>query len=143
MFSQIDDLTAYLFRMAKNEMIDFSRKVKNYRSVIECIQLTESKYSNFTEEVIYHREIEALLQQAILLLTPERKKVYLLCKIEGLPYEEVATLLGKSTQTVKNMMHSSNECIREFINSNTNVNYKKPKKQNKHALLCLKLLKAA
>jgi RNA polymerase sigma-70 factor (ECF subfamily) len=132
-FSKIDDITAYLFRSARNEFIDHSRKEKIKHRVQQVCKEKQPGIVNATEEIIREREMEVVLQQSIQRLSPKRKKIYVLIKIEGLPYSEVAGLLGLALPTVKEMMRLSNQQVRKYINKYLGTD--KIKKYNSNKLI--------
>jgi RNA polymerase sigma-70 factor (ECF subfamily) len=78
---QIDDYKAYIFIMARNEAITHLRKVKHARNINRRLCQCHVQGVNFTEGMILQKETETLLQNAIQYLSPQRKRVYLLCKM--------------------------------------------------------------
>jgi RNA polymerase sigma-70 factor (ECF subfamily) len=144
-FYQIKDFGSYLFRSAKNELIDHIRKENSKQSAIVCLKI-QSDVSNITEELISHREMEVVLQQAIQKLTPQCKKVYLLGKIEGLPLDTLSRLLGVSPQTVKNQIRTANLQVRKYVNEKMGTERARKytvTKVKKHSFPEIKSLKAA
>src|SRR5690606_14417213 len=73
---------------------------------------TRSEAYQHIEEEVFNKEAEAFLQKTISQLPPQRQKIYALCKIEGLSYEQVATKLGISPATVQDHMVKANRFIK-------------------------------
>jgi RNA polymerase sigma-70 factor (ECF subfamily) len=141
---QIDNYEAYLYMMARNEAITHLRRLKQTRSVNQLLTRNQVEGVNFTEEVICQKETEVLFQKAINNLSPQRRKVYVLGQLERLPREEIAKLLGISPFTVKEIMRTSTQQIREFINLHLDDNKRQVKqKATKHKMPSLKALQAA
>ena len=72
-----------------------------------------------------HQEVEYqyhLINEAIENLPPKKKKVFILCKLEGMTYEEAATSLGISPHTVKEYVSSSLKFIKEYSLSRHTLN---------------------
>ncbi|MBB6498309.1 RNA polymerase sigma factor [Pedobacter cryoconitis] len=90
----------YLFGMARNTLTDFYRKVKRDKQMLQNLQLLASEITHQPIESIVTGAEEELLLQAVDSLPPQRKKVFVLCKLEGKSYEEVSKLLGISTSTI-------------------------------------------
>ena len=67
------------------------------------------------EEDIFNKETRDLLEQAIDQLSPQRKEVFTLCRIEGRSYQEAADLLGISSSTVSNHLVKANSSVRQFL----------------------------
>ena len=65
------------------------------------------------EEQMYNAERDARLWNAIDGLPPERKKIFLLSKRDGLKYQEIAEELNISIKTVENQMGKALKALRE------------------------------
>ena len=66
------------------------------------------------EEQVYNSERDARLWNAIDGLPPERKKIFLLSKRDGLKYQEIAEELNISIKTVENQMGKALKSLREM-----------------------------
>ena len=71
------------------------------------------KKSTSEEEDILRSERDARLWDAIDRLPPERKKIFLLSKRDGLKYQEIAEELNLSVKTVENQMSKALKALRE------------------------------
>jgi RNA polymerase sigma factor (sigma-70 family) len=77
-------------------------------------------YIDDTEYLVRHHECQQLLQQAIALLPPQQKQVYLLAKEEGLSHEKIAEQMALSKLTVKTHMAKALQSIRRYLNAQLN-----------------------
>lgn len=111
-------LKFYLFRIGENKVHDFFRKLKRDRKLHEHIrEVSTSEYAILDNEILHDQE-SALLNKAIEMLSPQRKQVFRLCKLEGKSYQEVSRLLGISTSTVNDYIVKATRFIRDYILSN-------------------------
>jgi RNA polymerase sigma-70 factor (family 1) len=144
-FAKIKDLRAYIFRMAKNEFITHIRREKRKKEI--CNEVSRDKavdISNVTEEFIDQRETEAFLQQAIQKLSPQRRRVYVLGKMEGLKLDDIARLLNLAPRTVVETMRMANKDVRKYIMERREESVKEPKKAARKKMLQeIKIEKAA
>lgn len=109
---------AYVYRCAQNMVYDFYRKLKRNRSMrIRFKDIATSSYTHI-EEALTLKESEALLDKVLNRLTPQQKKVYLLCKIDGQTYKQAGSVLGISAETVKEHLARANSAIRSYLASN-------------------------
>lgn len=69
----------------------------------------------------YDRQME-LLEQAILQLPPQKRKVLELCKLQGRSYKEAAREMNISTHTVKEYLSGAMKVVRDY--SVTHPEYK-------------------
>lgn len=111
----------WLFVVSYNKAIKFLN-----RSVRESVRLhselqeeiAESKDDDYEEiEYQYH-----LIDEAIESLPPRKKRVFILCKLEGKTYEEAALTLGISPHTVKEYVSFSLQFIKEYALSRRALN---------------------
>jgi len=98
-----------------NELYQFYRKVARDKKLQAHIIDTFTEAYSHTEEDIYLKESRELLNRAIDQLSPQRKEVFNLCKIEGKSYDEAASLLGISPSTVSNHLVKANTSIRKYL----------------------------
>jgi RNA polymerase sigma-70 factor (family 1) len=126
MLSRIDNVGAYLLRMGRNESISYLRRESLCRSIFQTIkEETDIRHSNDTEEILYQKEMEVLLRDAIQQLSPQRRKVYVLGKIEGMEPKKIAAALGIAIGTVKETQRLANRQIREHINARLGLKTKR------------------
>lgn len=108
--------SAYLSRIAENTVFDFFRKAARDKALKKELLLTSSQLYFHIEENIYARENIHLIQSAIDALPPQRKKIFQLCKIEGLSYEEISQALNISVSTISDHIVKANHFIRDYLN---------------------------
>lgn len=100
---------AYLYRSAINKTKNVFRKIANdNRLREEFLTHFRTANSNVVEEWIENKEIQQLLQTLLDRLPPQQKKVYMLCKLDGLSYKEVSEQLKISITTVNSHIRNAN-----------------------------------
>jgi RNA polymerase sigma-70 factor (ECF subfamily) len=114
-----DDLAPWLFRIARNRMIDHFR-----RTPPGGVETWDDRFGDQIEEVGAALE-EAMnaewLRYALTLLSPEQKTVIALRFDEGLSAIEVADKLGSSAQAVRAMQYRALTALRRlFFDSSPN-----------------------
>lgn len=105
----IDNLKAYLYQAVRNRSLSFTTQpiyVQDTESLPELEDTSE-------EEQIICSERDARLWDAIDRLPPERKKIFLLSKRDGLKYQEIAEELNLSIKTVENQISKALKALRE------------------------------
>ncbi|MBX7147868.1 RNA polymerase sigma factor [bacterium] len=118
--------TTFLYTIARNYCIDMSRKKKTRPvSALEDKKGAEDEESrweekvegsNFTpeQEVLaqnLHQKLEWILSQ----INPDQREVFLLREKQGLPFEEIATIVGASVNTVKSRMRYAVASLQDFF----------------------------
>jgi RNA polymerase sigma-70 factor (ECF subfamily) len=104
--------SAWLFRIAHNQAVDYLRKKKR-----AAVPLDESLASNDSNPQLVtedKQDIEQLLQ-ATKKLTEAQREVISLRFTSGLPIAEVAKVMGKSQGAVKALQHSAIVALRKAL----------------------------
>ena len=114
---EIENLGAYLNTLVRNECFKTLRKLNQEFKSNEVYKTRHSESDYSTEREIDYRETESILNSAIATLSPQQKAVYVLCHQEGLKYEEAASQLGLSAQTVHSYMKDALRKIRSHFKS--------------------------
>ena len=105
----------YLFRMAQNSVTNFYRSIKRNKKMLENLQLLASEITHQPIESIKTEVEEELLLQAVDCLSPRRKKIFILCKLEGKSYEEAGKILGISVSTIGDHIVKGTKTIRQQV----------------------------
>jgi RNA polymerase sigma-70 factor (family 1) len=118
--ADIENLSSFLYTMAANKLYDHFKKVAGDSKKLEnlWLQVQQAATSNPVEEALDFRESMHLINQAIEQLPPQRKKIYLLNRMEGFSYEEIAQQLNISKSTVSNQLVEATKFIREYVKGN-------------------------
>ena len=96
----IGNLKAYLYQAVRNRSLSFTSQPVNAEATEQLPDVEDTS----EEEDILRSERDARLWDAIDRLPPERKKIFLLSKRDGLKYQEIAEELNLSVKTVENQM---------------------------------------
>lgn len=114
--TEINQFSAYLNRMIRNEVFDLLRK-KAYLD-----EFIGSNIDNVEGEEVHKFESreefdkkQQRVMDAIKKLTPQQKRIVQLCGLEGHKQAEAAKLLGVSKETVKKHMADALKNIRTFL----------------------------
>jgi len=110
-------LKTLLCRISDNLAIDHFRKASRDKALQEELWSSSIGFYLHTEESIFDKEKQRILNEAIQLLSPKRKEILTLCNIENKSYKEVAKMLGISVNTVSNQLVSAMKDIKNYIQS--------------------------
>lgn len=116
-FTDKQSVAAWLFRVSYHTSIDHIRAILRARHKAEAslLLMEDSKIINQEEafQEFYYKE--ALLQEAINMLPPKKRKVFELCKLQGKSYSEVSEAMNIAKSTVKDYITESNKFIRQHV----------------------------
>ena len=107
----IGNLKAYLYQAVRNRSLSFISQ----SPMAQATDVLPDMEDTSEEEQIRCSERDARLWQAIDKLPPERKKIFLLSKRDGLKYQEIADELNLSVKTVENQMGKALNAVRETV----------------------------
>ncbi|MFD2969208.1 RNA polymerase sigma factor [Sphingobacterium bambusae] len=105
----------WIYKVAENCVYQYYRKLARTAKLQQHIaQIFEEGYLH-TEENMILKESLALLKEAVALLPEKRRKVFELCRIKGLRYEEAAKMLEISSSTVSNHLVKATAFVKEYV----------------------------
>jgi len=113
---------SYLFRICHNSAIDLNKRIAADRRLLDQVlnhwrMIAEAE--PFTQEELLR--YDKLVDEALNTLSPQRRKVYELCKKENKSYEEVARELDISPGTVKTHMKQTLSLLRSYIRKQADI----------------------
>lgn len=124
LITQIENFDGFLFRIAHNKTIDFLRSVakdaKLHEMLWDEIQIADTVHA---DSPLLIQEFERKIREAIVLLSPQQKKVYELCRHQDFTHDQVASLLHISKSTVNNHIVNSQRFIRNYISKSFDLGF--------------------
>ena len=115
--NQVGNLDGYIFTIARNKTLNHLRKAAYDVRLLKELQerASSANTTNNVEERAMVAEYDRLLRDALALLSPQRRLVYVLSRQRGLNHEEIAHQLQLSRHTVKNHMVEALRFIRHYF----------------------------
>ena len=114
---KIDNISAYLFRIAKNAVyrhIERNMLFKNYQQ-----KQTESTPNVIEDNEIYKyidaKELELLITIAVERMPPQRQRIYKMSREQGMSNDEIAASLCINKRTVENHLTQALADIRKLL----------------------------
>ena len=102
----------WLFVVCYNKSVNVLRK--KLRQSLVYQQLEEPAEDNSVDTTNYNLQWQ-ILEDAMAQLSPQKRKVFELCKIQGKTYEETASVLQISKYTVKEYLSASVSFLKEYV----------------------------
>ena len=99
------EFTTWLYRLVVNTCLDERRKQRRFVPLAEFNLMSKAQHKSSQDTRYARKEIAAEVQAAITELKPKLRLSILLKYIEGLSYEEIATVLGCSSAAVYTRLH--------------------------------------
>ncbi len=104
----IGSLRSFLFSVARHLMLNQDKKrwrevrhLPSYRAELE------RRKQETPGESLERAELRVAVSQAVAALPPRRREVFVLARIHGLSYKEIADVMGISPQTVANQLSAA------------------------------------
>ncbi len=119
--SDIVSFKAYLLVVARNHAFNCLKQIareKNRKK--EWINTVLYHASNYVEEAT-NIENDYLIDEAVELLPPQQKKVYILSRKNGMKQQEIATELNISLETVKKHMVLALRFIKNYLHTHISL----------------------
>lgn len=107
---------AYLNTIASNIVFDHFREVARSRELSQKLVQATISYYTHSEEMLIEKDNLALINTAIDQLPPQRKRIFVMCRLDGKSYQEVSEELSISTSTIRDHMVKANRVVKEYLN---------------------------
>lgn len=120
---EVDSLKNYLFRSAKNKLIDNIRHLQIRQRVLSEIKRTKDISETSTSDQCAYREYYHVVQQAIEKLPPKRKLIFRLNIENGLSQDEIAIQLNISKSVVQKQTYKASHFVREYLYKNGEISF--------------------
>ncbi len=102
-------------KISVNYIIDEFRKNKKYKEIIDLTEVPIEDHSNYAEDPINDRINKEEINLAISTLPEMNRTVFNLYVIDGYKHEEIAEMLGISSNTSKVHLHQAKNKLREAL----------------------------
>ncbi|MBC9930557.1 RNA polymerase sigma factor [Chitinophaga qingshengii] len=112
---EIENFTAYLHTMVRNNIYSKLRRKKTETKVIRSIQENSADTDSGTEESIKLRDLQDTISLAARSLTPQQRHVFHLSRTAGFSHDEIAAQLKISKETVKKHIMAANKIVQTFL----------------------------
>jgi RNA polymerase sigma-70 factor (ECF subfamily) len=118
--------TTWLFTIVRNTVLnEYRRRSRHAADSLEAmaqpsrpdsvgIQITDPQAAD-PGEAMAQRELQDRILEAIERLPEQQRVAVILCRYEGLPYEEIAQVLKCSVSAVKSLLHRARQTLKEEL----------------------------
>jgi RNA polymerase sigma-70 factor (family 1) len=121
MLLQIERFDSFLFIMARNHIISELRK--KLASPLDPDVVDSYKEERvLPDQQLSFKQLQQHLKRAIELLPTQQRTAFLLSRDEGLSYEEIATQMDLSRETVKKHICRALNFLRTYMRTHADVN---------------------
>lgn len=124
-FQSRASLNTWLFRIATNLCIDYSRRQKKMQGLTTSLSQENDEEEETQRDIpdtafdpqrlLLNKELGAKLNEALRDLPEKLRTVVVLYNIEGLPYDEIAHIIGCPLGTVKSRLFNARNSLRRKL----------------------------
>lgn len=106
---------AFLFTIAKNTFLNFTREKVNRRVFEDHFQLINEVESGKTDDYVIFKETREIIRLIIEGMPPRRREVFMMRRVEGLSRKEISEKLGISVITVDSQLLKANTYLKDEL----------------------------
>ena len=101
----------WLFKTARNEMMNFVRNTKNKKFITEAVDIENFEIENKTSlaDEIENTELKKLILNELEVMNKDFSEVFVLKEYSGLSYKEIASLLEIDEDLVKSRLYKARQ----------------------------------
>jgi len=105
----------YLFQSVANKAKNIFRKAASEQKFRDYLLSHWKEDYSPVEQLLAWQDNKQSLDALLNKLSPQQRKVYTLCKLDGRSYKEIAKLLSISETTVNTHIRNANQILRELV----------------------------
>jgi len=106
---------SYIYRSARNQIIDYVRKQKSRLQLIDKAAWSFSNSEVFTDSPIIMKQYATIIKAAIEKLPQKRKIIFEMRTQDDLSLDEIASKLGISKNVVKKQLYQGANFVRTYV----------------------------
>jgi RNA polymerase sigma-70 factor (family 1) len=119
----ISSFKHYLFRSAKNKLLDEVRKQQIRHRVLNELKRSAAIGERSTDNQVAYKEYYRIVQEAIEQLPPKRKLIFRLNTENGLSHDEIAHQLHISKPVVKKQLYLAYSFVKDYLKRHGGLSY--------------------
>jgi RNA polymerase sigma-70 factor (family 1) len=112
---EVDAIKPYLYRSAKNLLINHIKKSQAEVRKIDHYKIITRSSQETTDDEVRYKEYARIAQYAIELLPEKRKQIFKLHSNDDLSIDEIAAKLSISKSVVKKQWYKGANFVREYL----------------------------
>lgn len=113
--ARIESFSSYLFKIAKCSVYNYYDHLNVKAKYTDFYLLQNLNQCTSEEETLFAKELAFQIDEVIDTLSPQRKSIYRLSRLEGLSNDEIAFRLQISKRTVENHLTAALGILRKVI----------------------------
>lgn len=119
--TNVESFQNYLFKITKNQVLNYIRGCRVQQRIKEAQQLTDEPVTDDTDHKLVLNQYYQMAAEAIEQLPAGRKQVLKMSIDEGLTLDEIAEKLGISKSGVKNQLYAGIAHVRQYLERNAGI----------------------
>lgn len=109
----------YIYTVVRNRTLRYLSNVARDEKMMKVVWANMQEEINSTEEALQLKESQALIDQALSILSEQKQKIFKMCREQGMSHENIALEIGLSKSRVKNIMVEVLHFIKVFLSRNS------------------------
>lgn len=115
-------LSTWIYRIAVTKSLGALRKQKHTKGKMEGLERQDSRQKGSANATFYHpgiqlenKENAAVLFKALNLLPDNQKSAFILHKLEGLSYNEIAEVMNTTVSSIESLMFRARKNLQKLL----------------------------
>ncbi|KKB45690.1 RNA polymerase sigma-70 factor [Parabacteroides gordonii] len=113
--------SSFLYTMARNRVLNYFRDMDIDAKAKSILAQNKPVEEDVIESDLIYTEYQNILKEAIEQLSPQRKKVFNMSRMDNLTHKEIAEQLGISVNTVQEHISESLRFIKTYFGKHSDI----------------------
>lgn len=115
LISKVDSFSSYLFRMAKNAVLNHLEDEAINQRYLEHCSVVQEEFRYAVDESVSANELYMQIMAALAKMPVRRREVFVLSRFKGISNQDIAKLLDINLRTVETHISNALDDIRSFL----------------------------
>ncbi len=115
LLADVDNIEAYIYRAGRNAVMNFIAKRKDETLPVPLDNSQDKAYTETPQDMLEMQDAKLLADMVVRHMPAQRRQVYEMSRVEGLPNDEIAKRMNLRKKTVENHLNMALRELRKVL----------------------------
>jgi RNA polymerase sigma-70 factor (family 1) len=119
--TKIETLNSYLFKIARNRLLNLYDHQKVRRKALDYIGRHTETSRGSCEDTLIYKQYDEIVKRALSRLPPKRRQVFEMSLQQGMTHSQIAEAMHISKSMVKKQLTAANRYVKDYLHVHADI----------------------